>query len=273
MKIFSLYVDFYTFLDKIAASSKRWEVYLSSYYQLHQEFLESYFAKFPLLDSLSLKQRVEAVKPSDYSWLRHLVSTCPPEELIAEAHDKCTDYLPAKEEPDVYLFVGFFSPDGFVMNIRKKPVICFGLERFKDFRLLRVLFAHEYVHYLLYPKSEEISEDEAMNWFLISEGLATHFSSLVFPDFTQSDHLLLRRDVLNWCQVNERLLRETYLSEKYTSSELFDLYKKGDSDLGIPPRAGKFLGYTAVQRSLESNDNKFLRLLLSDKNAILSLDL
>lgn len=41
------------------------------------------------------------------------------------------------------------------MNFRNKPAIFFDLERFKDFRLLRILFAQEYAHFLLNLNSEK----------------------------------------------------------------------------------------------------------------------
>lgn len=72
------------------------------------------------------------------------------------------------------MFVGFFSPDGFVMNYNKKPVICFGLERFKDFELLKNLFVHEYAHFLLNREGEEIPAEKKFQWLIISEGMAVY---------------------------------------------------------------------------------------------------
>jgi hypothetical protein len=226
-----------------------------------------------LLNVHNLRQRVEAVKISDYSRLRHLVSTCPPEKIIKDAYTKCISIVPSKEEPDVYLFIGFFSPDGFVMDYQKKPVICFGLERFKDFRLLKILFGHEYAHFLLNLNREKIPEEKQFQWIIISEGIAVYLSRLVFPDYKLSDHLLFTDDRLNWCLKNESELRKKYLSEKWTSQELIDLYTQGDPHLDIPPRVGRYLGFQAVKKYAARETKKRLKDLLSDKKKALALEL
>lgn len=273
IKIFPLYKDFFHFIDKIPSCRDKWETYLSCYYHIHEDFFDAYFAMFPLLDLANLKERVEAAKVSDYSWLRHLVAVCNPEERVTEAFIKCVKLIPPKEEPDIYLFVGFFSPDGFVMNIGEKHVICFGLERFKDFRLLRILFAHEYIHYLLRLIHKEALADTGFKGFLFSEGLATYFSSLVFPEYGLYDHLLLSRDTLNWCQVNKARIGEAYFGENYSPEESFVLYKMGNIDLGIPPRAGKYLAFLTAKSVVEKRYENRLELLLSDREAALSLGL
>jgi hypothetical protein len=273
MKVYSLYQDFFKFLEKIKLHQEKWNIYFSCYYQPNQEFFENYFSRFPLIDKASLKQRVEAIKAADYSRLKNLISVCHPEEIIKEAYEKSREVVLPNEEPEVYLLIGFFSPDGFVMHFRGKPVICFGLERFRDFSLLRILFAHEYAHFLLNLGLEEVPEDKRLKWLLISEGLATHFSLLTFPDSRLSDHFLFRRDRFNWCQENESFLREVFCRGEFSSKELMEFYDRGSSDLDIPPRAGKYLGFQAVKRYLGQDRIRNIRALLLDKNLALSLEL
>jgi len=273
IKVYSLYRDFFKFLEKIKLHKEKWNIYFSFYYQPHEEFFENYYSRFPLIDKATLKQRVEAIKASDYSRLKNLISVCNPEEIIKEAYERCIKVVLPNEKPEVYLLIGFFSPDGFVMNFRGKPVICFGLERFKDFSLLRLLFAHEYAHFLLNLSSEEVPEEERLKWLLISEGLATHFSLSAFPGFRLSDHFLFGRDRLNWCQENEPFLREVFCSGKFSSKELMEFYDKGNPDLNIPPRAGKYLGFQAAKRYLGQARERNISLLLSDKKFALSLEL
>jgi hypothetical protein len=273
MKIFSLYRDFFTFLDKISPGSSKWEIYFIHYFKPHQEFLESYFSHFPLINVSNLRERVERIKASDYSPQRHLISVCPPEKIINESYEKCRSIASSKEEPEVYPLIGFFSPDAFVMNFRGKPVICFGLERFMDFRLLRILFSHEYAHFLLNLSSGEIPEDKKLKWLLVSEGIGTYFSSLAFPEGKMSDHLLMRRDRLNWCQEHEDYLREVYCSGGFSSEELIDFYRKGNQELDLPPRAGKYLGFQAVKRYLAQGEKKNINSFLSNKKLALSLEL
>jgi len=273
MKLFSLYNDFFKFLEKISPYSEKWPVYFEDYYKPHQVFFENYFAHFPLIDSSNLKERVESIKPSDYVSVLNLVAFCPPEPIIQEAYEKCSAVVPPKKAVEVYLFIGFFSPDAFVMDIEGRPVISFGLERFKDFRLLKILFAHEYAHFLLNLSRGEVPEEKKIKWLILSEGISTYFSSLIFPDRPLPDHFLFRRDRFNWCQAHERYLREIFCSGKFSSQELMDYYFKGDSELGLPPRVAKYLGFEAVKNYLGQNKDTALKSLLSDKEIVLSLEL
>jgi hypothetical protein len=273
MKLFSLYHDFYKFLEKITPYSEKWSVYFEDYYKIHQLFLENYFSHFPLIDPSNLKERVEAIRPSDYSQLRNLIGFCPPEGIIQEAYEKCSAVVPPKKEVEVYLFIGFFSADAFVMTIGERPVICFGLERFKDFRLLKILLAHEYAHFLLNLSQGLVPEEKKIKWLILSEGISTYFSSLIFPDRPLPDHFLFRRDRFNWCQAHDRYLREIFCSEKFSSQELMDYYFKGNPELGLPARVAKYLGFEAVKIYLGQNKDTALKSLLFDKELALSLEL
>ena len=273
MNVFSLYRDFFEFLDHKSFPAEKWNIYHAIYYHPHRKFLETYFTHFPLINSHSLRQRVEAIKISDYSKLRHLISNCPPEKLVIEAYERCINIIPTEEEPDVYLFIGFFSPDGFVMNYKKKPVICFGLERFKDFELLKILFAHEYAHFLLNQRREEIPAEKQFHWLIISEGVAAYLSMQAFPNRKLSDHLLFTNDKLNWCQKNESYIREKYFSSKLTSQELIELYAQGDPNLDVPPRVGRYLGFRALQKYVNNRAEGGIEELLSDRMKALSMEL
>ena len=271
MIIHSLYKDFFQFLDRITPQADKWALYNAHYYQIHQEFLDRYFSHFPLIDFSNIKERVEAIRPEDYSQQRSLISVCQPEPMIKKAYERCTSIIVPKEKLTVYLFIGFFSPDGFVMDFEGKPIICFGLERFKDFNLLKILFAHEYAHFLLNLSRGEVPEDEKFKWLLLSEGMSTYFSQLVFPEYKLSDHFLFRRARLNWCQEKESYLREIYCSGKYSSQQLIDFYKKGNAELDLPPNTGKYLGFLAVEKYINKHRNKDVSSLFDDKNKILSL--
>lgn len=271
MKVHSLYKDFFQFLSRITSQSDKWALYNAHYYQLHQDFLDRYFSHFPLIDFSNLKERVEAIRPSDYAQQISLISVCPPEPIIKEAYEKCKNIAPPEKEPSVYLLIGFFSPDGFVIDFKGKPIICFGLERFKNFNLLKMLFAHEYTHYLLNLSRGEVAEDKKYKWLLFSEGMGTYFSQLAFPEYKLPDHFLFRRDRLNWCQKNETYLREIYCSVKHSSQQLIDFYKNGNIELNLPSYAGKYLGFLAIKEYLEKHKNKEISSLLKDKKKIMSL--
>lgn len=273
MNVHSLYEDFFQFLSRITSQSNKWALYNAHYYQIHQDFLDVYFSHFPLIDFSNLRERVETIRPADYSQQRSLISVCPPEPIIKEAYERCTRIVAPRGKPAVYLFIGFFSPDGFVMDFKGKPIICFGLERFKDFNLLKILFAHEYTHYLLNLSRGEVPEDKKYKWLLLSEGMGTYFSQLAFPEYKLSDHFLFRRDRLNWCQKNEPYLREIFGSGKYSSRQLIDFFKNGNAELELPPRAGKYLSFMAVKKYLYKHKKKDISSLLENKKKILSLEI
>jgi len=273
MKINSLYKDFFKFLDRISYFSSKWDGYLKLYYLPNKEFLDTYFSHFTLLNFSNLKDRVESIRTSDYSLIKNLISINPPEKIIKDAYEKCKNIVPAPKTPQVYLFIGFFSPDAFVMEFKEKPVICFGLERFKDFKLLKLLFAHEYSHYLLNLGKRRVLRIERIKELLISEGIGTYFSSIVFPEYRIFDHFFFTKDLFNWCQENENYLRNIFCSGKYSSEELVNFYKIGNYELNLPPRAGKYLGYRAVKKYLEKNREKNIKILLSNPDLAFSIEL
>ncbi|MFB0566890.1 MAG: DUF2268 domain-containing putative Zn-dependent protease, partial [Candidatus Aminicenantaceae bacterium] len=194
--------------------------------------------------------------------MQNLIQSCPPEDIIEEAYAKCRNIVTPSQEPEVYLLIGFFSPDAFIMNFRGEPVICFGLERFRDFRLLKILFAHEYAHFLLNLHKENISGEKSYKWILISEGISTYFSLQAFPNYKIWDHFLFSRERLNWCQRNEHFLREIYCSGKFSSEQLSSFLSKGNQELGLPPRAGKYLGFQAVKKYVAKQRVKNIKKLL-----------
>ncbi len=273
MRVHSLYKDFFKFLERITPHSDKWALYNTYYYKPHKEFLDAYFPHFTLINFSNLKERVEAINPSDYSLIKNLITSCPPELLAAEAYERCVRIVSSRYQPAVFLMIGFFSPDAFVINFKEQPIICFGMERFKDFSLFKVLFAHEYAHFLLNSSSGGVPEDKKLKWLLISEGLGTHFSKLVFPEYGITDHLFFRRDRLNWCQKNESRLKDIYLSGKYSSQQLIDFYKKGNPELNLPPLAGKYIGYKAIKKYFAQNADTGIDVLLSNKKKALSVEL
>jgi len=68
-------------------------------------------------------------------------------------------------------------------------------------------------------------------------------------------------------------LREISISGKFSSRELLDFYARGNPELNIPPRAGKYLGFQAVKRYLSQKGEENFGFLLSCKKTALSLKL
>lgn len=213
--IYSVYRDFLKFLN---SEGGKWENYKKYYYDKHSDFLRKYWENFPEGFLESLKERVEKIKKEDYFHLISLLREYSLEKNIKFFLKKCQQFLKLPA-PDIYLIVGFFSDDGFVIEYKNKPVIGFGLERFKDFKNFPVLFTHEYCHYarrLFIKKEENISEK------IFSEGLACYFSSLVFPEFPVYSHLFLTRKEYNSLE-EEEILKKLKNFQPLKSSEIYYL--------------------------------------------------
>jgi hypothetical protein len=253
MHLHLIYTDFLRFLDALEEEDV-WDAYRYYYYNPHQRFLDSYWRTFRWMGPEQVRSRVERIKTNDYSLLRSLVESINLDVTVKNILDRCVRVIEAPEEPDIYFMVGFFSADGFVLEHEGRPVIGFGLERFKSWHLLPILFAHEYAHFLRHlARSDEPYCDvrgETVPRFLLSEGIAIAFSEAAFSEYPLRDHLLFSEERLRWCQSNESrllLLFRQVLEGKCDSEVLW----KGTVQLGIPPRTGNYIGHLLVKRYCE----------------------
>ncbi|MCX7975246.1 MAG: hypothetical protein N3B16_12240 [Candidatus Aminicenantes bacterium] len=270
-----LYQNFFHFLDLIEKGEDAWPLYWRYYYFPYRKFFDAYFALFPLLDRQALKIRVGAIKPNHYSRLRSLLKNRQAEKIIGKIHQHCLKIAPPeKNRPiKVYLMIGFFSPEAFLLSLGQEKVIVFGLERFRDLAFLDLLYAHEYAHYLLQEKSFEIADERKASWYLLSEGLACWFSSLVLPGRPLTDYLFLRRDRFNWCLENEALLKKIFKLFKQDLEKIMRLQQQGDQSLGLPPRTLHFLAYRAIEKYQKQEKDLTFRKLIQQPEKLLSLNL
>lgn len=277
MAIHSLYEDFFRFLKALETAEDPWKAYQDLYFRPHKDFFGAYWrAFFPQMDLKTLQDRVRRVRPGHYVSLQQLVSHSRPEAIVEKVIAKCLTLLPRFPAPDVYLVVGFFSADGFTVDVTGWPVIGIGLERYRDFRLLNIILAHEYSHYArrLSLGSSVEPGSETLGRKLLAEGLSVAFSRHVYPRRKLEDHLLMSRRRLNWCRKNEALL-ESIAREDLGSSRLVPtFFGRGKPDVGIPPRTGMYLGYRLVERALEERGQGVLEGLggVADITSILSAD-
>jgi hypothetical protein len=263
MAVHCLYQDFFRFLESLGAGGDSWEAYRENYLQPHQDFFEAYWQTFPLVDGETLRDRVAQIRRGHYSALEHLLNQKEPETIVEQDLLRCQKVLPRFPEPDVYLLVGFFSADGFIVVVGGWPAIGIGLERFKDFRLLGLILAHEYCHYARRLALGSFSfEPETLGQKLLAEGLSAVFSQRIYPQRPLTDHLLMSRHRLNWCQKNEASLESTARRELDTSRLVPMFFQRGKPGAGIPPRTGMYLGYRLVERALmEREEGAFEELL------------
>jgi hypothetical protein len=263
--IFPLYGDFFRFLESLNTGKDSWEAYEEIYLRPHRNLFGTYWKTFfPQMDVRTLQDRVRQVRPGHYATLEYLVEKRKPEAIVQEVLPRCLALLPRFPEPDVYLMVGFFSADGFIVEVAGWPAIGIGLERFKDFRLLDIIVTHEYCHYArrLALGTSPDPDQETLGQKLLSEGLSVVFCQRLFPGRKLEDHLLMSRRRLNWCQKNEALLESMAKPELNSVAMVPVFFQRGKPEDGIPPRTGIYLGYHLVQRAaVERGEEAFEELL------------
>jgi len=266
MAVFPLYRDFFRFLEGIETGQDPWEVYRDTYVRPHAAFFKSYWTAYlPHVDVKTLQDRVRRVRRGHYAILEHLVSGNDLERKATGTIESCHRRLPLDPRPDVYLMVGFFSADGFMVILQGRPVIGIGLERYRDLRLLDIILAHEYCHCARQRAlgNGRLSAPERSVEKLFTEGLCVHFSRQVFPRRPLCDHLLMSRQRLNWCQENENRLLDLIRDRLSSPRWIPALFGPGGFIDGIPPRAGMYLGYRLVERALAEKGGRSFEDLLA----------
>jgi hypothetical protein len=205
MPLMSIYRDFLKFLDASASGGDLWANYERLYFVPHKQFLSSYWENCIGLELEDLRERVQSVQLGHYSHFLSLLRSYDLEGVCLSTLEKCSRLLRWVNEPTVYLMVGFFSPDGFVIPVGDKPVVGIGLERYKSFRNLPIILAHESCHYVQHIQSYQ-SDGCTVGEAMLREGTCIAFSKMVFPDRPLTEHLGMSRGRLNWMRANERLI-------------------------------------------------------------------
>lgn len=261
MPIHSIYRDFFRFLKAYEKGEDPLEAYQYCYLKPHKKFLTSYWKHFRYFDERQIENRVRAIKPGDYSLLRDLLSHDSPERICLETLKKCleTRRFPENKKPfqippkpHIYFFIGFFSADGFTLKLDGVFIMGFGLERYKSFKSLPIIFAHEYGHYLQKlgigeVKAKRDYKKGALGELLLSEGLAFSFSMRVFPERELSEHLFLSHETLDWCIENEKMLMEKVepLLDKIIEHNSIYFFER---EKDIPPRSLNYAAYKLVEK-------------------------
>ena len=274
MPLMSIYRDFLEFLDACGPGMDLWRSYERLYFTPHRRFLSSYWSDCIGLGLGELRERVESIKPRHYSHLLSLLKSYDLEGMCHLTLRKCHELLHWTEEPVVYLMVGFFSPDGFVLPVDDKSVIGMGLERYSSFRNIPVILAHECCHYMQHlqlSKPEGCTLGEAM----LREGTCILLSSLVLPDRPVTEHLGISRGRLNWVRVNENLLWQILepafdLTEENTIQQCIygiipdDMIASGSGTTASinSGRIGSYIGFRMAEELLNTYQERGIEELL-----------
>jgi len=265
----SIYKDFLKFLDVSASGGSLWENYDRLYFTPHRQFLSSCWESCIGLELEELRKRVQSIKLCHYSHLLSLLRSYDLEEVCLSTLRKCSHLLRWANEPMVYLMVGFFSPDGFVISMGDKPVIGIGLERYRSFRNLPIILAHESCHYMQHIKSyqpDRCTVGEAM----LREGTCIAFSRMVVPDQPLTEHLGMSRGRLNWIRANERLIWQTIKPAlNCTGRDAIQQYLYGvphasDKKVANAPagRSGLYIGFRIAEELLNNSPGRDVGVVL-----------
>ncbi len=225
-----IYEDFLEFLEKVDGEGEKWRLYNEIYLQPNREFLLGYWKNFEHFNLDVIKERVKRIKKGDYSNFLSLLNAINLKELTLTSFKRCTDLIPPKKEVHLFFFVGFFSSDAFCMELNGKPVLGFGLERYKDFGSIPIMVAHEYCHFLQKVKGLKLNR-------FLKEGLCCAFSQRAFPQKPLYEHLFIDRKTFNWLEERK---------EKII---------KNNGDIQLPERSHYYIGYSI----LKEDPIKFLK--------------
>ncbi len=147
MKIYTLYKNFFKLLDTwvVLEDSRKLEVFQSQYFKINETFFNYYYFNYLNINSKQLQDRVLRIQPEHYAQIKELCQKMPPEETAKEVINKCKKIIDIEPELNLFLIIGFFSPEGisaYIEEVGKKNILI-GLERFKVLNSLEIIIAHE----------------------------------------------------------------------------------------------------------------------------------
>jgi hypothetical protein len=229
-------------------SGDRWGLFVRRYYGKHRDFLSRVWLHSQGFTEQNIRERVERIRPGDYAWLQGALELYDIEGNTAGILSHCEKLfghiMNCTVHYDTYLFIGFFSPDAFVIEHHGESVICVGLERYRRFRHYPLLLAHEFCHCvinrILGPGNRTLLSR------LVREGLAVHFSKLAFPGRRESEYLFLPTGAYNDLQTRERSIWQKLLKEGERIGDIFH-----GQNGKLPNRAGYYIGYRMVNEFIE----------------------
>jgi uncharacterized protein YjaZ len=262
VKIHCLYRDFFIFLRMVNLEGDHWGSFRRYYFDKHHDFLSHIWFGYQGYSQRNIRERVDMMKKEDYAQVESELKLFDIEERTREVVQHCKNLLGDPDPCNVYLFIGFFSPDAFVVQFGSSYVICVGLERFRTFRRYDVLLAHEYCHYLLNKRAGEPGEHLMRQ--LVREGIAVYFSRRAYPGRDRADYFFLKKDRLQYLHENAEGIIARVRDGAFDREALF-----GPESKTLPPRAGYYLGYLLVEDFMRRTGVQDMEFLLREENQIL----
>ncbi|MFW6138718.1 MAG: DUF2268 domain-containing putative Zn-dependent protease [Spirochaetota bacterium] len=234
------------------------------YFEKHKDFLSEVFFKFQGFTLRNIIERVNMIRKQDYAELENALKIYDIEEHTTEIILLCKNLLGSHDICHVFLYIGFFSPDAFVIRYSNDYVICVGLERFRNFINYDVLLSHEFGHYI--QNKRKGPGNEGLICKLVREGISVYFSRLAFPGKKENEYLFLKRQNYNFLNLNYQHFLDRLKNHHTRIEDLFRTESKV-----FPPRAGYFLGYRIVQEYVKKIGPEDINQLIEvDERSILS---
>ncbi len=260
LKIYHLYRDFFRFLRATRIEKNLWHSFKEYYYNKYKDFLSNVWFKYQGYTLSLIKERVLSIKKGDYSDLEASLKTFDIDSSTRQIINDCRQLLYIPEICNIYLYIGFFSPDAFVLKFNNRFVIAVGLERFHNFKSYPLLLAHEYCHFVQNVLNGESPGDLLHR--LVREGMAILFSEKVYGHYMPWEYLFMDRRSLNL--LNEKL--EQYIKEIAGRNFIIneDIFH-GVSER-FYPRAGYYIGYMIVKKLVNESREEldFTKLIKSE---------
>ncbi|MCK4666142.1 hypothetical protein KAU33_05310 [Candidatus Dependentiae bacterium] len=241
MKTNTLYKNFFDLLDTWTnlTDSQKLELFHSQYFIINENFFNYYYFNYLDINKKQLGDRVLGIQPEHYAQIKELCQNMPPEKIVRPVIDKCKKLLDIEHELNIFLIIGFFTPEGISVSIEEigEKNIVIGLERFKEFNTLEIIIAHEYGHCLFDLKSTLTTYEKFHR-----EGLAFFFSSLIFPEKPLTKIVFMTDSDIYEIKNNIEDIKHKIFKDEFSQINLFKY-----SDIKLPNRFGNLASYLYIK--------------------------
>lgn len=254
MNIHCYYRDFFLFLKMMNLAKDPWRAFRRYYFDKYRDFFSCLWFEYQGYTLRNIRERVFSIKKEDYTDVEEALKLYDIEESTRETLAHARSILHYHGVCNIYLFIGFFSPDMFVMQFEDDYVICCGLERFHNFKYYPLLLSHEFCHFV---HKKMHGEEDTLPLRLVSEGLSVYFSTIAFPGLPQYQYLFMKRAHYNTLQENYPEIRKALLNGDIKDEDLFH-----GTTVTFPPRTGYFIGYKMVTEYINRRGIKDIEKLI-----------
>jgi len=239
----------------------KWGSFKRYYFYNHRDFLSNLWFQYQGYTRKNIKERVNDIKKEDYAEVESQLKFYDIEDYTHDIITRCRNILYYPDILNIYLIIGFFSPDAFVIKYKDAYVICIGLERFHNFHTYPILLSHEFCHYVQNKINSEPSDD--IFYRLISEGIAVYFSKIVYPQ--KRDHVHVFLTERRYMSIKENF-KEILNIIKESKLKHEDLFRSHCNEL--PPRIGYFIGYRIITDFIKKTGIRDVEYLIKHRDDI-----